>query len=127
VDLGFQDFAQELASLPGTYAPPAGALLVAEIANTEVGCVGLRPLEPPSIAELKRLYVRPAGRGRGVGRALTEVALAAARAIGYQRVRLDTLPTMTEARRLYAHLGFREIPPYRHNPVAGTTYLELIL
>lgn len=127
VELDFQDFSSELASLPGLYAPPAGTLLVAEAEGEVIGCVGLRPLEPPAIAELKRLYVRPAFRGTGAGRALTETALAIARSLGYHRVRLDTLPSMLEARRLYAKLGFREIGPYRYNPVPGTTYMELAL
>ena len=127
VDLGFQDFAHERASLPGDYASPGGVLLLAESGTDVIGCIGLRPLEPPAIAELKRLYVRPSHRRTGAGRALTEAALAVARSLGYQRVRLDTLPTMLEARRLYAGLGFQEIPAYRHNPVPGTTYLELAL
>ena len=127
IDLSFQDFTAELASLPGAYAPPAGALLIAEINAVAVGCVAVRPLEPPLIAELKRLYVRPTGRGSGTGLAFTEAALGIARAIGYARIRLDTLPSMTAARRLYARLGFREISAYRHNPVPGTAYMELTL
>jgi len=107
--------------------PPAGALLIAEIHAEAVGCVAVRPLEPPLIAELKRLYVRPTGRGSGTGLALTQAALEMARAIGYARVRLDTLPSMTAARHLYARLSFREIPAYRHNPISGTAYLELTL
>jgi ribosomal protein S18 acetylase RimI-like enzyme len=127
VDLGFQDFATELATLPGSYAPPGGVLLLAEVDGLAQGCVGLRPLEPPAVAELKRLYVRPAGRGHGLGRALTLRAIEHAHNAGYRRIRLDTLPDMTRAQELYRELGFRDIPPYRHNPVAGTSYLELAL
>jgi ribosomal protein S18 acetylase RimI-like enzyme len=127
VDLSFQDFETELATLPGLYVPPAGALLLAERAGEVIACVGLRPLDPPSVAELKRLYVRPAGRGQGAGRVLTEAILVLARQAGYERVRLDTLPSMREAQALYARLGFREIPPYRHNPVLGTVFMELDL
>lgn len=127
INLGFQDFATELATLPGSYAPPNGALLLAELASAVVGCVALRFLEAPDVAELKRLYVRPTGRGQGVGLALTEAVLACARRAGYHRVRLDTLLRMTDAQRLYRQLGFYEIPAYRHNPVAGTVYMELQL
>lgn len=127
VDLSFQDFESELATLPGEYVPPAGALLLAEWASEVVGCVALRPLDPPSVAELKRLYVRPEGRGKGAGRALTEAILELARRARYDCVRLDTLPAMREAQALYRHLGFREIPPYRHNPVPGTVFMELDL
>jgi putative acetyltransferase len=124
IDLAFQDFATELSTLPGAYLPPAGALLLAELEGKVVGCVALRPLEPPQTAELKRLYVRPAGRGHGLGMALTLAALEHARGAGYRWVRLDTLPGMSEAQALYRRLGFREIPPYRHNPVPGTMFME---
>lgn len=127
VDLSFQDFETELTTLPGAYAPPAGALLLAELAGDVVGCVALRPLDPPSVAELKRLYVRPAGRGAGAGRALTKAVLEHARRAGYERVRLDTLPFMREAQALYRALGFVDIPPYRHNPVPGTSFMALDL
>jgi putative acetyltransferase len=126
VDLSFQQFDQELATLPGAYAPPAGRLLLASCDGQLAGCCALRPLEV-SIGELKRLYVRPQFRGHNIGRALVEASLEAARQIGYQRLRLDTLPTMQGARTLYATLGFKEIPPYRHNPIPGTAFLELNL
>jgi putative acetyltransferase len=127
IDLAFQDFAMEVATLPGAYAPPGGILLLGEVSGVVHGCVALRPLEPPKVAELKRLYVRPGGRGHGLGRALTLEAIGFARDAGYQRVRLDTLPSMDGARKLYRELGFRDIAPYRHNPVAGTAFLELEL
>ncbi|MGE0802866.1 MAG: GNAT family N-acetyltransferase [Lautropia sp.] len=124
VDLGFQDFEAELAGLPGGYAAPAGTIVLAEAGGRVVGCVAVRPFEPPGIAEMKRLYVRPAGRGLGLGLRLSRAALAFARAAGYARIRLDTLPTMAAAQALYASLGFREIAPYRFSPIAGTRYLE---
>ncbi|WP_159718228.1 GNAT family N-acetyltransferase [Geminicoccus flavidas] len=124
VDLAYQDFAAELAGLPGGYAPPAGAVLLArDKAGQELGCVALRPLDPPSMCEMKRLYVAPAGRGLGLGRALVEAALAAARAAGYRGMRLDTLPDMTAAIALYRQMGFRPIPAYYETPVAGTLFL----
>jgi ribosomal protein S18 acetylase RimI-like enzyme len=125
-DLCFQGFDAELAGLPGDYAPPAGTLLLGFVSDSPVGCVGLRPLGT-GIAELKRLYVRPAGRGRGLGRRLIEDALKRAATAGYERVRLDTVPSMADAIRLYRSLGFRDIPPYRDNPIAGAAYLELVL
>ena len=124
--LDFQGFDRELAELPGEYAPPRGALLVAAVDGTAAGCVGLRPLDEET-AELKRLYVRPGYRGLGLGRRLTEEILGFARADGYRRVRLDTVPGMDAAQALYRELGFREIPAYRPNPIAGTAYLELEL
>jgi ribosomal protein S18 acetylase RimI-like enzyme len=123
IDLCFQQFDEELAALPGDYARPRGRLLVEDALS---GCVALRPLAE-EIAELKRLYVRESGRGRGLGRALTERALDDARAIGYRAVRLDTLPQMGAAIDLYRALGFVEIAPYRHNPIAGALYFELRL
>jgi GNAT superfamily N-acetyltransferase len=126
VDLGFQGFDEEVAGLPGSYAPPDGALLVAHLDGETVGCVGVRPLEPGT-CELKRLFVRPAYRSGGTGLRLLEEAIAAARRIGYRRMRLDTIPGMERAQALYARLGFREIEAYTTNPVAGTRYLELEL
>jgi ribosomal protein S18 acetylase RimI-like enzyme len=127
IDLGFQDFQSELAALPGDYVPPLGALLLAIEGDAALGCVALRPLELPAVAELKRLYVAPGGRGQGIGFALTEAVLDVARAAGYERVRLDTLPSMDAAQRMYDRLGFRDIDAYRYNPVESTRYLEIEL
>ena len=126
VDLGFQDFEEELAGLPGEYTRPAGGLLLGFEGAEPVGCVAFRPLEP-GVAEMKRLYVRPAARGGGWGRRLAERAVSDVRDTGYQRMRLDTLPAMRSAQGLYLALGFVEIAPYRHNPVPGARFLELDL
>ncbi len=126
VDLCFQGFADELASLPGQYARPAGRLLLATSGTSVLGVVALRPSRGAD-CEMKRLYVRASGRGAGLGRQLTEALINEARLAGYQRVLLDTLPTMTEAQALYRSMGFAEIPAYCHNPIAGTRYMALDL
>jgi ribosomal protein S18 acetylase RimI-like enzyme len=125
-DLAFQGWAEELRGLPGAYAPPGGALFLLLEGETALGCVALRRLDDEA-AELKRLYLRPEARGRGSGRALTEAALVEARRLGYGRVRLDTVPGMEAAQELYRALGFREIAPYRENPIPGAAFLELEL
>lgn len=126
IDLCFQGFEQELAGLPGSYAPPQGRLLLAWEGGQTAGCIALRPLEPGS-CEMKRLYVRPAFRGHGIGRVLVDRIIQAARQAGYRLMRLDTLPSMTAALALYRRLGFREIAPYYENPVEGAVFLELQL
>jgi putative acetyltransferase len=125
--LCFQSFDQELKSLPGEYSPPAGRLLLLYHDSHAAGCVGLRNLEE-NVCEMKRLYVRPEFRGYGFGRDLVERVIAAAREIGYQRMRLDTIaPVMKDAVELYRRMGFREIPAYRTNPIEGALYMELML
>jgi putative acetyltransferase len=128
VDLCFQGFEDELHSLPGEYAAPRGALFLAWVEGALAGCCALRPLDSsdyPNAAEMKRLYVRQAFRGLGLGRQLTEGILDAARQSGYSCVLLDTLDDMESARALYEDLGFVEIPPYYHNPHAGAHYLKV--
>jgi putative acetyltransferase len=126
VDLCFQAFDQELASLPGRYARPTGRLLLAVDGESILGVVGLRALDGAD-CEMKRLYVRPAGRGLGIGRLLTTTLINEARLAGYQRMLLDTLPGMTEAQRIYRSMGFTEIAPYCDNPIAGTLYMAFDL
>jgi ribosomal protein S18 acetylase RimI-like enzyme len=139
VDLCFQGFDEELAALPGAYAPPQGRLLLAGGTGGAVGCIALRPLEanpghggdtaaaPPVTGEVKRLYVRPECRDGGWGRKLAEALLAEARTIGYRELKLDTLEWMTAARRLYASLGFAECSPYYRNPLPGVVYMARTL
>jgi len=125
--LCFQNFDQELAALPGDYAPPDGRLLLAEFEGQLAGCVALHRLDGKT-CEMKRLYLRPQYRGKGVGRALADIIIAEARAIGYERMRLDTVePVMKDAVAMYRRLGFKEIPPYCANPIAGAMYMELRL
>ncbi len=126
-DLCFQSFDRELAELPGEYAPPKGALLLGYRGNLAVGCVAMRSLTP-EICEMKRLYVRPEARGLKLGYKLTSAVIEAARAAGYQRMRLDTIGTsMKKAVEMYRQFGFVEIPPYRENPIVGALYMELPL
>ena len=125
--LCFQSFDQELAALPGDYAPPGGRLILASSDGHPVGCAALHKLAP-EICEMKRLYVRPQFRGKGLGRELAEKVIAEARQIGYKKLRLDTVePKMQAAVAMYRELGFREIPPYRTNPIDGALYMELQL
>jgi len=127
INLCFQNFDKELAGLPGDYAPPNGRLFLADDGDGVVGCVALRKIGD-RVGEMKRLYVRPAFRGRGLGRALTEKLIAEAKQIGYASLRLDTLPgKMDQAVAMYRSLGFEEVAPYYQNPVAGATFMELVL
>ncbi|GAB1741887.1 hypothetical protein NU219Hw_g7293t1 [Hortaea werneckii] len=140
IDLSFQDFAAEVANLPGKYALPTGCLLLArDTEGRSVGCVGFRPLSVDGndggdgtdtaglCCEMKRLYVDPSQRGSGMGKMLAERVIVEARRMGYQRMRLDTLPSMQSARALYKALGFREIEPYYRTPIQGTIFMELEL
>lgn len=124
VDLAYQGFDAELASLPGHYAPPGGTLLLAQGADGQpLGCVAVRRLDD-GVAELKRLYVSPAARGLGLGRSLLQAATGAAVAMGYRELRLDTLPTMHEAIAMYRKAGFRAVAPYYDSAVAGTLFFR---
>lgn len=125
-DLDFQDFEDELRQLPGDYTAPDGCLILAVSRTDPVGCVALRRIED-GICEMKRLFTIPALRGNGVGRLLVESVIKSAREMGYEKMRLDTVPSMKSARRLYVSVGFKEIRPYRYNPIAGATYMELDL
>ena len=130
IDLCFQDFDTELTTLPGDYAAPRGALLLAWADGSVAGCCALRPIDNcdyTNAAEMKRLYVRPAFRGLGLGRQLAQSILEAAHLNGYGCVLLDTLNDMEIARAMYEDLGFKEIPPYYHNPLAGAHYLKVDL
>ena len=130
IDLCFQDFDTELANLPGDYSPPRGALLLAWVDQKLAGCCAMRPIDSSdyaNAAEMKRLFVRPEFRGLGLGRQLAESIIDAARMSGYDSVLLDTLDDMEIARAMYEDLGFKEIPPYYHNPLAGAHYLKVDL
>jgi ribosomal protein S18 acetylase RimI-like enzyme len=126
VPLDFQNFDEELKSLPGAYAPPTGCLLLAISDQKLAGCIAMRSLEK-NICEMKRLFVRPQWRGTKLGRLLAETLIQRARDMGYKFMRLDTLPSMDRARKLYSSLGFYEIEPYRFNPIAGTSFMEVKL
>lgn len=127
ISLCFQDFDEELASLPGRYAAPGGAILLADADGVAAGCVALRPLDEPGLCEMKRLYVRERFRELRLGRALAEAVIAKARETGYRAMRLDTLPSMGRAIGLYEKLGFTDIAPYCENPHEGVRYLQLKL
>lgn len=123
VDLAFQDFQHELATLPGRYALPGGCILIAYVDDAPAGCIAMRPLADGR-CEMKRLWVRPGFRGLGLGERLSRALIRHARALGYEAMRLDTLASMRSAQRLYRALGFRQIPAYYANPLAGTVYME---
>ncbi len=125
VDLAYQDIEAELSGLPGKYAPPRGALLLArDAAGNAHGCVALRPLDDDGRCEMKRLYIAPAARGSGLGRRLAQAAISEATRRGYREIVLDTLPGMTGAQALYEKLGFVDIAPYYDTPIAGTRFMR---
>jgi len=126
IDLDFQNFKKELNSLPGNYAPPEGCILLAYYKGKITGCVGVRKFQD-DICEMKRLYVRPKFRRQDIGKSLSHSIINKAKEIGYKYMRLDTLPFMKEAIKLYSNLGFREIAPYRYNPFEGAKFFELKL
>lgn len=126
ISLDFQNFEIELAGLPGEYCPPNGRLLIAVSDGHIAGCVAMRKLKD-RVCEMKRLYVRPQFQGLKIGRSLAASVIEAAKKMGYESMRLDTLPSMNSARSLYASLGFCEIPPYGYNPIEGTAFMELTL
>jgi ribosomal protein S18 acetylase RimI-like enzyme len=128
IDLGYQGFEVELAGLPGKYAPPQGALLIArDGAGAVIGCVGLRALDEPGVCEMKRLYLKPEARGTGLGKALAEAIVMAARERGYTEMRLDTLESMTGAIGLYGRMGFVRIAAYYSPTPDGTVFMGLRL
>ena len=124
IDLAYQGFEDELESLPGYYAPPKGALLLAEIGGEAMGCVAVRPLHATTFCEMKRLYVRDKARGTGAGRALAAAAIDEGKRMGFTAMRLDTLSTMAAALSLYRALGFKEIPAYYETPVESTVFMH---
>lgn len=123
-DLDFQDFEAEMDALPGPYAPPEGTILIAEVDGEAVGVVALQPLDDAGACEMKRLYVEPKYRGQGLGRALAKAVIEEARELGYDVMRLDTVASMSPARRLYRSLGFDERDAYYHNPLEDAVYME---
>lgn len=127
IDLGFQDFSAELSRLPYMYGPPSGCLMLAGRDDEWIGCCALRRRFDEGVCEMKRLYVRPGARGAQLGQKLAESVVMKARMLGYRRMVLDTLQDMIAAQTLYRSLGFRETEPYYFNPMAGVTYMELIL
>ena len=126
VDVSYEHVPEECADLPGDYAPPLGELLLALVDGKPAGCIALRPLDRET-CEMKRVYLRPEWRGRGIGRALAEALIEAARRIGYRRMRLDTIPSLKVAVRLYRSMGFRVIAPYRDIPTSCAFFMELDL